>query len=648
MTRIVCALIVALAAWMLPATAAQAATYCVGAPPGCSGTASTLSAAITAARASGEDDVIRLGSGTHDADQLQVTPNNPGDGLLQIVGQGATGAGATVLTRDAVDPAPVVEDASTSLADLQVVLPDSGLQRGLDLFAGSGERLSIGNAGNSSGNQTGLRLAGNATLSDSTVSIAGPGSSAVNTLGTSGTTVTDSTLSSDCFTYYSSTSSSDTLQRSTVTGGFPVTSNGGNLTVDSTVIRLSSAVCAIGGALTLQGDGSTTRALTVRNVTVSGLDQPGSRGLRLHRQAGSAQMTALVRNSVFAGVQDALERTADAALAPPTAKISASAFEEATAAGDYDPGLEPNFDDPAPGFLDAAAGDFRLAHDSFLVDRGESADPGGSATDRAGLARVVDGSSAVNGSTARRDIGAFEYQRLTPTVTASVTPTSARTGRALTFSASGDARDPGEAIASYAWEFDDGTAATGASVSKAFSVAGAHSATVTATDESGLTVSRNVAFTVTAPPAAPAVPAAPAQPQGSTTPPAVMPPVVPPRIVPPATPAFRVAFVRRTSTVDRRGRAPVGLRCPATAPRRCAGRLTLTVQRRVRGRRRSVVVGRATFSIAPGRTATPRVRLSRSIRSLMRRSRRFTVRAEATVTGGQAAGATLTVRPRRR
>src|SRR5215208_4730963 len=70
-------------------TAADAAVYCVGGPPGCSGTATTLSGAITSATGAGspEDDTIVLGTGTFPAADLQVNTNP--NGSLLIVGQGS-------------------------------------------------------------------------------------------------------------------------------------------------------------------------------------------------------------------------------------------------------------------------------------------------------------------------------------------------------------------------------------------------------------------------------------------------------------------------------------------------------------------------------------------------------------------------------
>jgi M6 family metalloprotease-like protein len=71
-----------------------------------------------------------------------------------------------------------------------------------------------------------------------------------------------------------------------------------------------------------------------------------------------------------------------------------------------------------------------------------------------------------------------------PPVAAISAPASARTGVLVTFDGSGS-WDPDGSIVSYDWVFDDGTTATGLTVSHAFATMGRHSATLTVTDNSG-------------------------------------------------------------------------------------------------------------------------------------------------------------------
>ena len=59
------------------------------------------------------------------------------------------------------------------------------------------------------------------------------------------------------------------------------------------------------------------------------------------------------------------------------------------------------------------------------------------------------------------------------------------------------ATDPDKHTISYVWVFSDGSSLKGPTVSKLFSTPGSHTATVTVTDSGGLSVSRDVDFTVT-------------------------------------------------------------------------------------------------------------------------------------------------------
>jgi PKD repeat protein len=143
-------------------------------------------------------------------------------------------------------------------------------------------------------------------------------------------------------------------------------------------------------------------------------------------------------------------------------------------------------------FVSPLAGDWRLAPGSPLIDAGTPGTTlaaGEFATDLAGNPRIVHG---------RRDAGAYEYGWRGPTVSASAAPVSAKTGALISFSAVASAQEPGDTVASYAWSFDDGSAASGQAVSHAFAKPGAHSATVTATDALGVTASAAVGVTVTA------------------------------------------------------------------------------------------------------------------------------------------------------
>jgi Ca2+-binding RTX toxin-like protein len=147
-------------------------------------------------------------------------------------------------------------------------------------------------------------------------------------------------------------------------------------------------------------------------------------------------------------------------------------------------------DGTSPGFVDAAAGDFRPRHDSPLVDAGTERSPLPGETDVDGQSRSVNG---------RPDIGAFEYQRSAPVIaSATAAPNPVAVGKDVTFSAVASDADPGE-TANLAWSIDGGLPVVGATITRAFSTAGTHTAKAIAVDPTGLTVTRSVTVHVAAP-----------------------------------------------------------------------------------------------------------------------------------------------------
>jgi hypothetical protein len=146
-----------------------------------------------------------------------------------------------------------------------------------------------------------------------------------------------------------------------------------------------------------------------------------------------------------------------------------------------------------PRLVNEAGGNFRLRSDSPLVDAGDPAAPaaGDSATDLDGSSRVVDGTGDCS---ARRDIGAFEFQP-GPRAPRAVATAPAKATGSVSFDASASCDPDGNPLA-YLWSFDDGQTAAGPVVTHEFATGGRHTGTVTVTDSTGRTdtATASVAF----------------------------------------------------------------------------------------------------------------------------------------------------------
>jgi hypothetical protein len=113
-------------------------------------------------------------------------------------------------------------------------------------------------------------------------------------------------------------------------------------------------------------------------------------------------------------------------------------------------------------------------------------------------------------------------------------------------------------------------------------------------------------------------------------------------ITPPgSTPALDGPHLRTSGGVLRAradGTVRLQVECPPTAPDRCRGVIRLEVKlggrKRAVAAARSLVIGRAAFSVAPGQRAAVKLRLSRSGRRLLRKRRSLTVRAVVARRGG--------------
>ncbi|HEY0322841.1 MAG TPA: PKD domain-containing protein [Pyrinomonadaceae bacterium] len=85
-------------------------------------------------------------------------------------------------------------------------------------------------------------------------------------------------------------------------------------------------------------------------------------------------------------------------------------------------------------------------------------------------------------------------------------PYTGTTGQSIQFNGSTSSDPEDGTVASYQWNFGDGTTGTGATPTRAYTAAGTYTVTLTVTDTGGLTNSATTTATVSAPATTPATP----------------------------------------------------------------------------------------------------------------------------------------------
>jgi hypothetical protein len=486
------------------APAADAATICVQ-DPGCVGEVQpTLAAAVTAAGDPGTHpgrDRIQIGAGAN-IEGATVADGNQVD----IVG---AGPGLTTVRRGTLpDPwALRIGDGASTVSDLAIEVPDTNDDTGL-VLAGTARNVTVTKVGTGQFTLGVLLLRPNATFSGKVVM---PTKDCVGITMNGGPGVVGGIVEDAEVTAGDGITAVRTIRRVRVTATRGISDDlGGHvMTVDDALVRLATTGFGVGLNVSFK-DGE----LLARNVTLIGNADPGSVGIRVaaNSMSGPNTMSAVISDAIVSGFATDIRRTSfspagDAARA--TLSITHSDFDPAkvvslnqgaAATGEVTQGagnvnLEPQFRNPADG-------DFGLLFSSPLIDAGDPAPLAAGRPDTAvdGAPRVVDGNG--DGS-AIPDMGAFEYQRRAPVVSAGVVPDRIAAGRPALFVANGS--DPeGESLGEPRWAFDDGATATGAQVGHAFATAATHTATVSIQDASGAVGTATIAvLVVPAPPPAP-------------------------------------------------------------------------------------------------------------------------------------------------
>ncbi len=389
-----------------------------------------------------------------------------------------------------------LSSAGSTLKGVGVETSDFESAEGLLLNGGTVEDVAITGGGNLIAQPVGLRIDAG-VFRHGTVEMDEEGTNTAVNFGGPGGEMTDSTIMGR---YGVQGSTTMVLRRCRISSGLVgIETFYPKLTVEDSLIDLRGSSSARGVAVAANGTGNATATLRGLTIVNGGANSIGLE-VRAYAKSGVTS-NVLLEDSVLYGLGHAVRQETEGSGMTAEVKTAYSSYEAAgdviVEKGGADPLVAEHPVSGAAGFVGAvlgdkgfSEGDWRLAASSPLIDAGAPGVLAGgeSETDLAGNPRIVHG---------RRDVGAYEYQWRAPEVGAWTSNNSPFAGQYVTLSGSASAPEPGDAITSYQWSFDDGgVVPAGASAVHYFKTAGMHTATLTATDALGVTGSATVQLSV--------------------------------------------------------------------------------------------------------------------------------------------------------
>jgi hypothetical protein len=399
-TRI--ALVIALGMLLLPA-GARAGTFCVSAP-GCVGTPETdVRIAVMDAQAAVGPDTVQIGPGTFD---MGVGAAYSSTDPVDIVGAGP--AATTLLASGATTNDQMMSIAgSTGSSVSQLTFSIAENSAGVHALDTVGPVHDVEiDAPQSADNPDGVVENGPGPIQRVTIRlpIKNAASAGILQHNSSGL-IQDVAVTANTGIQASCTTSSDvTVQRVSVAAvsGVVVDGPGCNLALDNALVK---NVAGFNQPIGLESV-SDPPTLVANHVTLIGPGTGVSRGI------WAFDGTLTLRNSVISGYSFAVANGSDGSLV-----TDYSDYEDTRDLNVTGTITETNHLNTDPGFVNAPAGDYRLAPGSALIDAGDPAGLalGESPTDLLGAPRLTG---------ARTDIGAYEFQQPPPPV---VTDTTAPT-----------------------------------------------------------------------------------------------------------------------------------------------------------------------------------------------------------------------------
>ena len=601
---------------------ASADVYCVHANAGdpCAAGShdegSDLQGAFNAAQVSASAATVRIGAGTYPA-PTQAGFSYNGPSAIDVIG---AGKGSTVLTGVSQGFARVLTigtAAGSTVSDLSLRLPAVTYTTGLEMDGGTAHDIEVTNDPGAV-EATGVSLLGGATLRDSAVHLTGAQSdfnTGVVSDSGPGNTISDVTVVSPTYGLVASGPTTTARRDRFTAGSAAVLAEGGTLNVDDSLLVATGTSPSALAAYDRSAAGSDVNGTNLTLVNTG--DQGGAAGVLANGQQPGYTAEIDLYNSIVHGFPTALKTANEGIVTTSADDLQGTS---STVDGGQIFGSTTNVA-LAPGFVDETGGDYHLRHDSPLIDLSAlvfSADP----TDLDGRPRPVPWRAG--GASTPQDLGAFEYQHSAPVAAAASSYADVAIGQSVTFDATAS-HDPdaGDQL-TYQWAFDDGATATGAAVQHAFATAGAHTATLTVTDPTGLTATAVAATTANAP--ATVGPSGSAPSGAATTP-------VPPAGGPAAPATAKLALVGAPKV---HGSAiALTVRCSGATCLAIAARAT-TVERLHAGRTRTRTVTVGTVALArlsAGAQRTLTLRLSATGRRILARSGRVSVILAVSVAG---------------
>jgi len=429
---------------LIPAAPAYAAdnVICVnGATPAgltCNQDVATIPLAITAANGNSVDDTIFVGPGTYNDGPYNL------DGTVHHVALQGSGQGSTFLTLTAGPGQTYLQADHTTVRDLTVTMNAVTSDGDTGIYAQNSVLDAVTVDGASTQNDIGMEVQ-DSMVSGSTVLLTRAGAADTDAIvGDGGNVITDSALVAS-FGFKHSAVVGDSLSRVTIGAYWEgIATDHGPITVDDALIDLGTANESIGLAAQNDNNGSFSKSITANHVTIVGGGTPSVGAGAYARASGALQQSTItLTNAIISGPETDLyvEATNDGAQgANSTATISTSYSRWSTqnvisgSNGTATLTSGAGHLTSAPGFRNAAGGDFRLSTTSTLIDKGAPG-TGAPTLDLNKGARILDG----NGDgVAVRDMGAYEAPKKAPDTTAPNTtitshPKKTTTKRRVTF-----------------------------------------------------------------------------------------------------------------------------------------------------------------------------------------------------------------------